>query len=45
MSLWIKSYGVTIQMKATEHVLTYGTVYSVYYRVVQLFNFREKDTV
>ena len=31
MSLWMKSYGVTIHVEATEHrVCSYGTVYPYY---------------
>ena len=41
----MKSYGVTIQMKATEQYLLMLLFTLFLYMVVQLFNFREKDTV
>ena len=41
----MKSYGVTIRMKATEQYLLVVLFILFLYMVVQLFNFREKDTV
>ena len=41
----MKSYGVTIQMKATEQYLLVVLFILFLYMVVQLFNFQEKYTV